>query len=213
MCGRNGLNASLDKLKKRYKADHTYSNWQSSFNIAPSSTQPVVKKGSIVIEDMDWNFIPGWTDDTEKWKGKNVINARIEGVHENNLFKQSFREQQALIPSTGFYEWKKTGKSKVPYRVFKEKQEIFSMAGFHSQGTFCILTKKSPTDFRKIHDRIPVILKREDEIKYLNRELSREELLSCSVDSVKFYQVSKQVNNPDFDNEKCIERKKTLDSF
>jgi len=44
-----------------------------------------------------------------------MINARSETVRGNAAFRDSFRQRRCLIPADGFYEWKKSGKTKRPF--------------------------------------------------------------------------------------------------
>jgi putative SOS response-associated peptidase YedK len=46
-----------------------------------------------------------------------MINARAETVDTKPSFKNSFRRRRCLIPASGFYEWKKEGQKKIPFRI------------------------------------------------------------------------------------------------
>jgi putative SOS response-associated peptidase YedK len=209
MCGRNSLYVGGKKLEDRYEA-LLDTNWSKSYNISPGNSQPVVTKNSPKnLEIMKWSFIPGFVDsetDRLKWSNKSLINARIETVQEKGMFKKAFREKKCLIPSTGFYEWRDEGKpKKTPYHIKPENDRIFSFAGFYNDGTFIIITKESDnSDMAEIHDRTPVILDKDQEEKYLDGDLSREDLENVEASDLSIEQVSRKVNDPGYDSKDVL---------
>ncbi|MBY6293867.1 hypothetical protein GLU60_00555 [Nanohaloarchaea archaeon H01] len=211
MCGRNSLYVHKKKLKQRYNAsfDNVY---KKSYNIAPGNNQPTVTKNSPkTLQPMKWDFIPHFAktgDKKRKWRNRNLINARVETVLDKNTFKKSFQQRKCLIPSTGFYEWKDEGRpNKTPYHIKPSDRKIFSFAGFYNDNTFIILTKDSENqDMREVHDRIPVILSKQEEEDYLDGELSREHLEDKVVSEIEIEQASTDVNDPDNDNPEILER-------
>lgn len=74
----------------------------ANFEIAPSATTPVFvfEDNKISPKPMKWGF--------SRWDGKgSVINARAESVDEKSFFKNAFHNSRCIIPSRGFFEWKK----------------------------------------------------------------------------------------------------------
>jgi putative SOS response-associated peptidase YedK len=200
MCGRNSLYVNDKKLRERYNASMNQS-WNKNYNISPGNAQPTVTKNSPKSIDIKtWSLVPGFVDESEesKWKRRNLINARVETVHDKGMFKKAFRENKCLIPSTGFYEWKEEGKtSKTPYHIKPENKQVFSFAGFYNDRTFIILTKDSENSKMKdIHDRTPVILSREEEEDYLDGEVNRKALEEKVIEGIETEQVSRKVNDP-----------------
>jgi putative SOS response-associated peptidase YedK len=211
MCGRNSLYVHKKKLRERYNA--SFKNvYKKSYNIAPGNNQPTVTKNSPkTLQPMKWGFIPHFAetdDEKRKWRNRSLINARVETVQDKNTFRKSFQERKCLIPSTGFYEWKDEGKpNKTPYHIKPSDCKVFSFAGFYNDNTFIILTKDSENqDMREVHDRIPVILSKQEEEDYLDGELSREYLEDKVVSEIEIEQVSTDVNDPDNDSPEILER-------
>src|SRR3712207_7774939 len=58
-----------------------------------------------------------------------MINARAETAPEKPSFRRAFRERRCLIPSDGFYEWKRTNGSKQPYYIHMKDERPFAFAG------------------------------------------------------------------------------------
>ena len=73
---------------------------------------------------------------------------------------------------SAFYEWKKDGTRKIPYRIFLPDQEIFYVpAVYHidkEKNIFTSLITTAPNEFiKQIHHRMPVILRIKEGINYL----------------------------------------------
>lgn len=96
-------------------------------------------------------------------KGKNlVINARVESVMDKPAFYNGIRYHRVIIPASGFYEWN-SWKEKNTFTRFDSS--VLFMAGFcdylENERRFVILTTKANDSMKQIHDRMPLILERE----------------------------------------------------
>jgi putative SOS response-associated peptidase YedK len=129
------------------------------------------------------------------------------------FFRDAFKRKRCLVLADGFYEWKRTGKSKVPYRIALKTEEPLAFAGLWStvhdaQGvvhpTFAILTTEANTLVAQIHTRMPVILREQDEAAWLNTRLSLDAaqalLVPLPAELLIAYEVSSQVNSPAFNS-------------
>ncbi len=101
-----------------------------------------------------------------------IFNSRIETIKEKKFWLSLFEKNRLLAPMSAFYEWKKEGTKKIPYRIFLRDEEIFLFPPFYhidkDKNIFSSLITASPNDFIKpIHHRIPVILKINEAINYL----------------------------------------------
>lgn len=56
-----------------------------------------------VLQPMRWGFSPSWSQ--EDWKAK-LINIRAETIEEKPMFKAAFRGRRAVLPVSGYFEWK-----------------------------------------------------------------------------------------------------------
>ena len=110
MCGRYSLTHTATELAQRFGVEAP-PQLAPRYNIAP--TQPVL----IVREDRHrdfareathvvWGLIPPWADDTKI--AFRMINARADSVADKPAFKHAFKRRRCLVPTSGFYEWKKT---------------------------------------------------------------------------------------------------------
>ena len=102
-----------------------------SYNAAPSQGLPAILSANPhTITLSTWGFLPEWADGRPDVKP--LINARAETVATKPFFRQAFRTKRCLVLADGFYEWKRTGKGKVPYRIALKTDEPFAFAGIWS---------------------------------------------------------------------------------
>ena len=126
-----------------------------SGEICPKAQAPVLLSGrqGIRAELQTWGYSLSKTL---------VINARAETAGEKNLFRESLASMRCAVPSTGFYEWDAERRK---YRFNLPGEPVLYMAGLYriEQGRpcFCILTTAANDSLKAVHDRMPLVLKRE----------------------------------------------------
>jgi len=81
---------------------------------------------------MRWGLVPFWAKDPKI--GSRLINARAETLAEKPAFRNSLKKYRCLVPATGFYEWRKTARGKVPYHLCLKEHSLFSFAGLYATG-------------------------------------------------------------------------------
>ena len=110
-----------------------------------------------------------------------VINARAETAEEKPLFRESVAARRCVIPSTGFYEWDRD-KRKHLFRFPGE--QVLYMAGLYEkregENRYCILTTAANPSMAPIHDRMPLVLRRE-QVDSWRREPQEASLLLHTV--------------------------------
>ena len=159
--------------------------------------------GKKILEPVKWGLVPFWAKDPKI--GYRMINTRAETIAEKPSFKAAFKYRRCLIPANGFYEWRKSDKQ--PFYIHLPDYELFTFAGIweewhHPDGsslrTCSIITTEPNETMQEIHERMPVILSREDEDKWLKQN-EQKELLSLlkpfDNDLIEIHPVSKAVNS------------------
>jgi putative SOS response-associated peptidase YedK len=188
-----------------------------SYNAAPSQALPVIlSTNPQAITVASWGLVPEWA--AGKADVKPVINARADTVASKPFFRHAFRSKRCLVCADGFYEWKRAGKRKVPYRIAFKTGEPFAFAGIWStvhnavgelQTTFAILTTEANALMAPIHNRMPVILHARNETEWLNPELSiaaaQELLVPFPADILTAYEVSTRVNSPAYNTPEALQ--------
>ncbi|WP_339319307.1 SOS response-associated peptidase [Paenibacillus sp. FSL R10-2734] len=179
MCGRYTITVTMEELMVRYFAnDSTIVHYAPKYNAAPMQQVPaVINTGSSnKLGELRWGLVPSWAKDDKI--GSKMINARAESLLEKPSFKRLVSSRRCIIPSDGFYEWKVQGSSKHPMRIVMRDGGIFSMAGLYdiwmdpegNKLSTCTIITTTPNDLMaEIHNRMPVILKPEDETEWLSR--------------------------------------------
>jgi putative SOS response-associated peptidase YedK len=225
MCGRYSLSKSKIELEERFQAE-LLGDFQPRYNIAPSQLVPVITSDSPKgFSYFYWGLTPEFAKN--KPVSINCINARAETVHQKVSFKTAFQKRRCLIPADCFFEWKRVGKkTKIPYRFALENDELFAFAGIweefenekgENNHTFSILTTQPNSIVSEIHDRMPVIIKREDEKKWLNSYSTEESLLTIlqpyPTESMVSHTVSPLVNSVYNDGPAIIRKTSPMDQF
>ena len=220
MCGRFTIKFTLEEANKRFNIEEIKAKFTPSYNVAPSQSIPVIynENNKIVLDSSTWGLIPHWAKDSKTvYK---MINARIETISEKHTYNKELIEGRCLIPASGFFEWKKVDGSKKPMFIHVKDQEIFAFAGISSLWKApdekiiktCSIVTTQPNKFMKdIHDRMPAILKKDDEKEWINSKITdKKEILKMvntyPAKEMDAYEVSPMVNSPANNNPKVIAR-------
>ena len=205
MCGRFALYSSFSAIKEYADVLNKIGKLDNNFNVAPGQIIPIIMQeyGKKILEPVKWGLVPFWAKDPKI--GYRMINTRAETIAEKPSFKAAFKYRRCLIPSNGFYEWRKSDKQ--PFYIHLPDHELFTFAGIweewhHPDGsslrTCSIITTEPNETMQEIHERMPVILSREDEDKWLKQN-EQKELLSLlkpfDNDLIEIHPVSKAVNS------------------
>jgi len=217
MCGRYSL-LCIDDLGKRFRITNPVIGFRSHFNIAPESEQPVIvnDNGNTIVR-MRWGLIPSWAKDPTI--GQRLINARAETIVEKPAFRSLVKNHRCLVPASGFFEWKKEGVHKVPYYIKLIGEPQFSLAGLYDSWkapdntivrSFTIITTRPNELIARVHNRMPVILLKEYEDRWVTSfPLNPSDLSSLLVpypsNAMEMYRVSDRVNVPSNDTPDVIE--------
>jgi putative SOS response-associated peptidase YedK len=139
-----------------------------------------------------------------------MINARAETVAEKPAFRHAFRRHRCIVIADGFYEWKKSGKERVPLHIHLKSKGPMGLAGLYSVWTSpegketctCTIIVTNANDLvAPIHDRMPVILHPADYDRWLDPGLQDPAALQPLLKpyppgELDLYQVSPKVNSP-----------------
>ncbi|MDM5327243.1 SOS response-associated peptidase [Neobacillus sp. CF12] len=213
MCGRFTLTAPVDQLMDRFDVEFFLQEeeYLPSYNVAPSqSVLAVINNGAHnKMGFLRWGLIPPWAKDISI--GYKMINARAETLTEKPSFRNAYKKKRCLIVADSFYEWKRIdSKTKTPMRIKLKSDELFAMAGLweswkspEGKSIFsCSVITTQPNELvQDIHDRMPVILKPEDEKFWLDSSITDTRKLQHLLKPLdqrlmEVYEVSPLVNSP-----------------
>lgn len=223
MCGRFTL-AKPKNIKKRFMASNKLPLLTPSWNVAPGQNIPTITRNSPNrITMMKWELV--WSKNAEH----GTINLRSETTKENPFFKKFLLEKRCLIVADSFYEWGMVdleGKEeKYPYNFYLKERGLFGFAGVYNdfadaEGkpfyTCAILTCPPNNLVKRVHNRMPVIIKQKDEDSWLSTENKEFEKLFNLLKSYPDKQmrmniVSKRVNNPRNDDGNLVKEIRVTD--
>lgn len=212
MCGRNSLFPPAKVLEERFDATLAFEGYEPRYNIAPSDPQPVITNATPdSIEVAHWGLLPTWASSDHE----GFINARSETAAEKPAFRDAWEKRPCLVLSSGFYEWQQRDVGpKQPFRIHRPGDPAFAMAGLweprqRGAGQDCsitILTTDPNEVIEPIHDRMPVVLRREDERDWLRSDPEQRFAL-CEPQretGLEAYPISRDINNPAYDDPAVI---------
>lgn len=219
MCGRFAL-AEIPELLARILG-LAAPKIRPRYNIAPTQAATVVvndaESGGVAFQDLVWGLTPFWAKDTSM--AARCINARAETVHEKPAFRAAYRHRRCLVPATGFYEWRREGRTKTPFYFFPaDPAAPLALAGVWEDWTdgvehrrsFSIITTAANGTMRPVHDRMPVILPESSWPRWLDPEAQNPRRLAdmlapCPDAFLECRQVGPFVNNARNEGAACIE--------
>jgi putative SOS response-associated peptidase YedK len=218
MCSRYSRVSVIRKLQKRFRFEGTEFDLAPDYNIAPTDPAYVVVQDSDkrFLKRMMFGLIPHWAKDPKI--GVQCLNARAETVTEKPAFRDAFQKRRCLVLTDGFFEWKKDGKNRIPYRVVMKNREPYALAGLWDRWkrpdgrefeTFAIVTTEPNELIVPVHNRMPVILKEEDENLWLAPYVTEAKTLQPLLkpfppDLIEMIPVSMAVNSSKNKSEACI---------
>ena len=218
MCGRFTLTNDMAELEERFAFEAEDLHYRPRYNVAPGQRVLVVTRDSENRAGFfHWGLIPPWAKDPAI--SQRSINARGETVAEKRSFRGAFRRRRCLILADGFYEWRAEGSGKTPMRIVLKSREPFGFAGLWEEWkapsdetirSCAIITTAANSLIEPIHNRMPVILHREEEALWLDPEvddplLLTQLLVAYAAEDMKAYPVSPLVNSYRNDTPACIE--------
>jgi len=160
-----------------------------------------------------WGLIPLWVKDLKQ--AAEMQNRTLNAMGETVFEKPSFRsvsKKRGLLGINGFYEWRDINKKKYPYLIQLKEEGLFSLGCIYESwvcketgelfNTFSIITTPANPMMEQIHNlkkRMPLIINREDEVRWVDPELSTEQIKQLikpfPESKMEAYTVSNQVNN------------------
>lgn len=183
------------------------------FNIAPG--RPVA-----ALRSLTGVFHPHWGFPAPAVGGALLVNARAETLATRPTFREAFALRRCLVPATGFYEWQRLGRARLPWLFRVEDPTTpgsvapFCFAGLWGKSaagdtTVVIITTAANARMAPINDRMPALLPDAAACRAWldpHTPLAALAALLAPADPVSLTStpVSPRVNRPDFDSPECL---------
>ncbi len=214
MCGRyviEGTTELSERFQLRQIPADLFPEW-TTYNAAPTQLLPVIVEDAAGVREavpMQWGLLPRWRRSDGKAPVA-PINARAETLLEKPMFRGLTKAKRCIVPASGFYEWRKQDGRKQPYYLTSDDGELWGLAGLYDEthdeendaaGSFTIITTGANSLVAPLHERMPAILRREDEEEWLSHDVTDphqvERLLRAyPEEEMVVYPVSTLVNSP-----------------
>lgn len=168
MCGRYYIDSDMaDEIQQVVReVDQRIRKAQFTGDIHPTESAPVIEKSEngLKLSMCKWGY------PLSKRKSL-VINARVESVMDKASFRNGILYHRVLIPASGFYEWNWL---KEKNTFTRPDARVLYMAGFcdwfENERRFVILTTKANASMKKVHERMPLILEKEQIVDWFQNE-------------------------------------------
>ncbi|NIX16279.1 MAG: hypothetical protein GWN11_10515 [Candidatus Dadabacteria bacterium] len=208
----------IKEIDNRFKVQSESFEYKPRYNINPGQNVPIItndEEAKCVM--MRWGLVPGWSNDP--LIGFQLINAKSESINQDKNFKNSLREKRCIVPCSGFYLTKRIDRTtKKLFFVNSKDGNIFGFAGLWdiwgrdggNLTTFTIVTTTANNLIEGISDRMPVILYKEDEQKWLDPNIQDPAevtplLKAYTSEQMEVYEISNYVNRAENEGPGCIE--------
>jgi len=203
MCGRFAVDSQINELIEEFVATGgDVNDWRPSYNIRPTDPVPIVlesnKTGEVVrrLELARWSLVPSFSKELKLTYP--TFNARSEDAAAKASYKSSVVSKRAIIPASGYYEWRTVGKAKTPFYIHDPHGDL-AFAALYSWWrnpaladddparwvlTATILTMPAVPHLAEIHDRNPVPLPRDFWDSWLSTEIAGDQgLVDAAVEA------------------------------
>ena len=185
MCGRYSLHANPEVVALQFGLDDV-PQFEPHYNIAPATNVLLVQRGMASLAH--WGL------------RRKFANLRAETVAQK--FPGPYRDGRALVPASGFYEWRTERNRKQPFYFSPSDGPLLALAALFENGTFTLITTEPNATMRNIHDRMPVIIAREN---YQDWFAGADDLLGPAPDTaLKVHPVSTAVNQAANDSPQLV---------
>ena len=181
MCGRYYRTSDGEAIAEYFRAEPAEGSLCAApaYNIAPTTTQPVVRQSRDTMQrelvDMRWGLV-GYQSKGPDPK-RSTFNARSESLESSGLWRGPLHRHRCIVPASGFFEWQKP--SREAWRFSLESEQPIAFAGLWDAWknpqdnawlqSFAIITVPANTLLSSIHDRMPAILHPHEFDRWLDR--------------------------------------------
>jgi len=185
------------------------------YNISPTASSPVIVSGATgrIVKLMNWGLVAKGAKDMNSVFRYKTFNIPSEKIFSKHSWEQLALVSRCLIPANGFYDLNGSGKKRAFYTQPTDKSMLV-FAGVHSSwqdldgvihGTYSMLTTEADMDRPNFSGRMPVIIKREDEARWLDPALNDASSVYDMIrpypsNRLDIYEVSSAVHSPKSDH-------------
>jgi len=204
MCGRFVVTNVASQLVGLLNVDTVADDLpEPSYNVAPTDRAGIVLDSAKTdpptrrLESARWGLVPAWAKDVGI--GSRAFNARAEDLEDKPMFRRPLEKRRAIVPTSGYYEWKTTPEGKVPHYIRPEGDAPLFLAGLYEWWrdpgradddperwllSFTILTRDAIGALGSIHDRMPLFVDADFADAWLDTDTDNvHDILDAAIDA------------------------------
>ena len=185
----------FQKIIRQMNSSPLLARWQESAPIVtrgevrPTDVVPVIapdRRGGRAVFPMKWGYTARSL----------LINARTETAAEKPTFMEDWRRHRCAVPSSWYFEWehllgpdgkKRTGRK---FAIRPENATLTWLCGLYriqnGLPRFVVLTREPGDNIRFIHNRMPLILPKEQTDEWIRPDTDPERLLSLAETDMEY---------------------------
>ena len=186
MCGRYELNATPQQIASRFGILDV-PDYPLNDDFRPTQRGPVVRldrEGALQCEIMRWGLIPSWAKDMKI--ANRCFNARAETAATLPAFRSAHQRRRCLVPASAFFEWPTLAGTKTKVRIARCDGDLLTFAGLwefwklrdqpdaEAVVSYTIVTTTPNADIAPLHNRMPVVLERDQCARWLDTTLDAD---------------------------------------
>lgn len=155
---------------------------------ATSDGRPARERPERQLRVLRWGLVPGWAADARG--AARLVNARVETVADKPAFRRAFAARRCIMPADGYFEWyapdgDRAGRRarKQPFFIRARAGGVLAMAGVYEAWrdpsrpaddpdawlwTAAVLTTTAEDDVGRLHDRMPLLVARDQRDAWLD---------------------------------------------
>lgn len=184
MCGRYQTNTEEEILEIKdiiHDISIRISNEEKMYlnrEVSPGTNVPIITNfnNCKTLQFVKWGI--------DKWDNKGLIfNCKSETMNTSRFFSPIINNR-CIIPAKCYYEWEhKNDKTKDKYKIEKKEEEMLFFIGLvknDEKMTFTIITKDADENITFIHNRMPIVLKSDEVIPWLEGKLPIGEITNSN---------------------------------
>jgi putative SOS response-associated peptidase YedK len=179
-------------------------------NIAPGTVVAALRAtpAGLAAFRPRWGFIPASPDSS------GLTNARADTLAQKPSFRDAFRRRRCLVPATGFYEWEKRGRARLPWLFRLRDAAPFAFAALwentpDDEARLVVVTTTPNALMAPIHHRMPALLTTPEACRAWLDPRAEEPALAAllapaNAAAMTATPVSPRMNRADFDSPECV---------
>lgn len=167
------------KLPLVFPPPHLAPNLEPQDFVKPTDQAPIFRPrdGGVELAMARWWMVPWWHKGALKDFKLATFNARSETIATSRTFRDAFARRRCLVPADGWFEFTGEKRERARWLVRSRDEEGVCFAGIWDRcettdagavESFTILMRDPAPPLDTLHNRQPVILRREDWTTWLD---------------------------------------------